>query len=335
MSQTVVITGASAGVGRATAVEFAEHGAKVALIARGRAGLEAAAKEVEAAGGQAHIVQADVTGHAALESAADDIERELGPIDVWINNAMVTVYSKVEDLSPDEYQRVTEVTYLGSVYGTMVALARFRERDRGAIVQVGSALAYRGIPLQSAYCGAKAGLKNFIESLRTELMHERSNIQLTIVHLPGMNTPQFIQNRSHLKRQPQPVPPIFQPEVSAQGIYAATVQGRKEFWVGGPTVKTILGGKFGSHIADWYLAMSGESSQMTDQVIEPRARPDNLYEPVDDEEDLGTHGPFDDQAKDSSIQLELNERRKPLLAVAGVVTAAAGAAAWRVLRGAR
>jgi NAD(P)-dependent dehydrogenase (short-subunit alcohol dehydrogenase family) len=323
MAQVVVITGASAGVGRATVRRFADEGASVALIARGRERLEAAAREVEAAGGRALALPLDVADADAVEKAADETEEELGPIDVWVNNAMVTVYAPVAQLSPDEFRRVTEVTYLGSVWGTMAALGRMLPRDRGTIVQVGSALAYRGIPLQSAYCGAKHALEGFYDSLRTELMHDGSNVRLTVVQLPALNTPQFSWGRTKMPREPQPVPPIFQPEVAAEAVVWAAQNPRRELYVGWPTVKTIVGNKFVPGLGDRYLARTGYEAQQIEEPVRPD-RPDNLFEPVPG--DFAAHGPFDDRAKPRSLQLWANLHRRWLGA------GAAGLAALGAIR---
>ena len=320
--ETVVITGASAGVGRATALEFARRGARVGLLARGQAGLEGAAKEVEQAGGQAHTVRCDVADAEQVEAAARDVEDAFGPIDIWINNAMVTVYSRFHELTPEEFDRVTDVTYLGSVYGTMSALRRFRTRNRGTIVQVGSALSYRGIPIQSAYCGAKHAINGFLESVRTELMHEDSDIRLSVVQMPALNTPQFEWGRSKLDKNPQPVPPIFQPEVAARAVYFAAHSDRPEIYVGGSTVQTILGNKVASSLVARYLAWQGVESQKTDEGTRPD-RPDNLFEPADQDEDYGTHGPFGDRAQDSSLQFALDRNRGKVVAVGAALGAAA------------
>jgi NAD(P)-dependent dehydrogenase (short-subunit alcohol dehydrogenase family) len=315
----VVVTGASAGVGRATVRRFAAAGASIGLIARGKERLEAAAQEVEAAGGRALVLPLDVTDAPAVEAAADQVEEEVGPIDVWVNNAMVTVYGPVARLTPEEYQRVTEVTYLGSVWGTMAALRRMLPRDRGMILQVGSALAYRGIPLQSAYCGAKHALEGFLDSLRTELLHDGSNVRVTAVELPALNTPQFSWGRTKMPRQPQPVPPIFQPEVAADAVVWASRNQRRELYVGWPTVETIVGNKIAPGLADLYLARTGYDSQQIDAPV-PLDRPDNLFEPVPG--DFAAHGPFDDRAKPHSVQLWLTKHRRWL--AAGALAALAG-----------
>ena len=317
----VAITGASAGVGRATARAFARDGADVGLIARGRERLQSARREIEELGRRAAVAEADVADAAQVEAAAQQIEDELGPIDVWVNNAMATVFAPVSDTTPDEFRRATEVTYLGSVWGTMTALRRMRPRDSGVIVQVGSALAYRGIPLQAAYCAAKHALQGFLESLRAELLHEDSHVHLTMVQLPALNTPQFTWSRAKLPRSPQPVPPIFQPEVAADAIVWAASHPRRELMVGWPTVKAIVGNALVPGIADRYLARNGFDAQQTDEPVDPD-RADNLFEPVPG--DQGAHGPFDDQSRARSFQLPLAKHRIPLLAgvaaLAGAIT---------------
>ena len=317
----VAITGASAGVGRATARAFARDGADVGLIARGRERLQSARREIEELGRRAAVAEADVADAAQVEAAAQQIEDELGPIDVWVNNAMATVFAPVSDTTPEEYRRATEVTYLGSVWGTMTALRRMRPRDSGVIVQVGSALAYRGIPLQAAYCGSKHALQGFLESLRAELLHEDSHVHLTMVQLPALNTPQFTWSRAKLPRSPQPVPPIFQPEVAADAIVWAASHPRRELMVGWPTVKAIVGNALVPGIADRYLARNGFDAQQTDEPVDPD-RADNLFEPVPG--DQGAHGPFDDQSRARSFQLPLAKHRIPLLAgfaaLAGAIT---------------
>jgi NAD(P)-dependent dehydrogenase (short-subunit alcohol dehydrogenase family) len=323
--QVVVITGGSAGVGRATARAFAAEGAAVALLARGLERLEAAAQEVEHLGGRGFHLAVDVADPDALERAADRIEDELGPIDIWVNNAMATVFSPVAELTPEEYRRVNDVTYLGSVWGTMAALRRMRPRDRGTIVQTGSALAYRGIPLQSAYCGAKHALEGFFDSLRTELLHDGSRVKLIAVHLPALNTPQFLWGRTKLPREPQPVPPIFQPEMAAEAIVYAARHPRREFFVGWPTVMAVVGNKVAPGFVDHYLARTGFDAQETDRPLEP-GRPDNLFEPVAGE--VGAHGPFDDTAKPRSFQFWITKHRRALLA-GGAAFAALVAAARR------
>jgi NAD(P)-dependent dehydrogenase (short-subunit alcohol dehydrogenase family) len=318
-SKVVVVTGASAGVGRATARAFADRGAAVGLIARGRERLEAAKAEIEAAGGRAAFVQVDVTDAAAVDAAAAELEQQLGPIDVWVNNAMATVFAPVADITPDEFRRATEVTYLGSVWGTMSALRLMRPRDRGVIVQVGSALAYRGIPLQAPYCGAKHALQGFLESLRSELLHDGSNVRLTMVQLPALNTPQFTWSRAKVNRQPQPVPPIFQPEVAAKAIVWAAGHPQRQLIVGWPTLKAIVGNAVAPALADHYLARNGYDAQLTDRPLEP-GRPDNLFEPVPGAQ--GAHGPFDETSRDTSLQLAV--RVHPML-FGGLAAAAAAA----------
>lgn len=325
--QVVVVTGASAGVGRATAREFAKRGAKVALLARGCAGLSAAADEVEALGGTALVIPTDVADAAAVEAAAEEVECVFGPIDVWVNNAMESVFSPVMETTTDEYRRVTEVTYLGYVYGTKAALQRMKPRDRGVIVQVGSALAYRAIPLQSAYCAAKHAIKGFTESLWSELIHDKSRVHVTQVHLPAVNTPQFHWVRSRLPNEPQPVPPIFQPEVMARAIVWAADNRRKELWVGWPTMKAILGERVIPRLLDHYLAWRGYDGQQTDEPVSPHRR-DNLDAPHP--ADHGAHGTFDDRAIAHSPALWADTHRGTLAAAgAGLVGLAAVAIARR------
>jgi NAD(P)-dependent dehydrogenase (short-subunit alcohol dehydrogenase family) len=324
MPETVVITGASAGVGRATVREFARRGASIGLIARGRDGLEATRREVEQTGAQAFSVEADVADAAAIEAAAAAIESRLGPIDIWINNAMVSVFSPIRQMTAGEFQRVTDVTYLGIVHGTLAALKRMLPRDRGTIVQVGSALAYRGIPLQSAYCAAKHAVQGFTESLRCELMHDGSRVHVTMVQLPALNTPQFSWVKSRLPREPQPVPPIFQPEVAARAIYWAAHHRRREVSVGMPTVAAIVGNNLAPGVGDWYLARTGYDAQQTDEPVAPRQ--DNLWAPVPG--DHGAHGSFDARARSFSLQWWLNER--PWITLTGAVAVAA--LLWRGLR---
>jgi NAD(P)-dependent dehydrogenase (short-subunit alcohol dehydrogenase family) len=306
MSEVVVITGASAGVGRATVVEFARHGARIGLLARGRDGLEAARRDAEAAGGEGLVLPLDVSDADAVEQAAARVEETFGPIDVWVNNAMVSVFSPVAAMTPAEFRRVTEVTYLGYVYGTLAALKRMRPRDRGTIVQVGSALAYRGIPLQAAYCGAKHAIQGFMDSLRTELLHEDSGVHVTMVQMPALNTPQFSWVKSRLPRQPQPVPPIYQPEVAARAIYWAAHHRRREVQVGFPTVVAIAGNKAVPGVADHYLARTGFDAQQTGEPADAD-RPDNLWAPLPG--DHGAHGAFDARASDRAPQLWLTTHR--------------------------
>ncbi len=316
---TVVVTGASAGVGRATAVEFARQGAaKVAVIARGRERLKSAAREVEAEGAEALVLPADVADAAALDDAAQAVEDGLGPIDVWVNNAMATVFSRFLELSPEEFRRATEVTYLGYVHGTQAALKRMAPRNRGVVVQVGSALAYRGIPLQTAYCGAKHAIQGFTESLRCELLHDGIDVHLTMVQLPALNTPQFQWARAKLPKKPQPVPPIYEPEVAARAVVWAARHRRRELYVGLPTLITILGDKAAPWLGDLYLAKTAFESQQTDQPVEGE-REGNLFEPVPG--DYGAHGPFDGRAHRRSVHLWATTHRDSLLAAAGTVLA--------------
>ena len=313
--EVVVITGASSGVGRATARCFGSKGAKVALLARGVDGLEGTRREVVDAGGEAFAQPVDVSDAGQVAAAAAAIEEELGPIDIWINNAMVTVFSEIQEMTPEEFHRVTEVTYLGTVYGTMAALKRMRPRNRGTIVQVGSALAYRSIPLQSAYCGAKHAILGFTDSLRSELIHAGSGIHVTMVQLPAINTPQFDVARSHRTRRAQPVPPIYQPEVAAGAIHWAAHNRRRELWVGSSSVQAILGNRVAPGFLDRKLATSGYADQETDEPAEA-GRPDNLWEPVPG--DHGAHGRFDARARSYSLQTWIAEH--------GQLVAAAGAA---------
>lgn len=305
-SEVVVVTGASAGVGRATVREFARRGASIALIARGHDGLEGARRDVERAGGRALALPADVADAVAIENAADQIERELGPIDVWINNAMVSVFSPIKEMEAADFRRVTEVTYLGVVHGTLAALKRMLPRDLGTIVQVGSALSYRSIPLQAAYCAAKHAARGFTDSLRCELIHDRSNVQVTMVHLPAVNTPQFDWSKSRMPRRAQPVPPIFQPEVAAEAIHWAAHARRREVFVGMPTVAAITANKIAPGALDYYLGRTGYEGQQTEEA-EDSNRPNNLFEPLPG--DRGAHGRFDDRAAASSWQLEATKKR--------------------------
>jgi NAD(P)-dependent dehydrogenase (short-subunit alcohol dehydrogenase family) len=326
--EVVVVTGASAGVGRAIARAFAKRGAKIGLIARGRAGLEAARRDVEHLGGKALVLPLDVSDHEAIEKAAAQVEETFGPIDIWINNAMLSVFSPIMDMQPDEYRRVTEVTYLGYVWGTLAALRRMKPRDRGAIVQVGSALAYRGIPLQSAYCAAKHAVQGFHDSLRSELIHDGSKVRVCMVQMPALNTPQFRWVKSRLPRKAQPVPPIFQPEVAAEAVVWAAYSDRREINVGWPTTKAVVGNNFFPGYADYYLAKNGYEAQMIDEPEVP-GRPDNLWSPVDDERDHGAHGVFDDESQLVSIELELNKRRGWVLGAAAVLAGVIAIAAAR------
>jgi NAD(P)-dependent dehydrogenase (short-subunit alcohol dehydrogenase family) len=331
MTQTVVITGASAGIARATARLYGARGANVGLIARGQAGLDGAAQDVLEAGGQALAVPTDVADHAQVEKAATEIEAQFGPIDVWINVAFASVFAPFAEITPDEFRRVTEVSYLGFVHGTMVALSRMRPRGAGTIVQVGSALSERAIPLQSAYCGAKHAINGFTESLRCELLHEGSNVHVTVVQMPAVNTPQFSWVLSRLPRHPQPVPPIYQPEVAAHGVlFAADHPQRKQYWVGGSTAATLLAQKLAPALLDRYLAKTGFDSQQTSQEVRAGSRPDNLFDPVDRPtgSDHGAHGTFDDQAHQRSAQLWMSHHP----AVTGAVAAGAAVAGGLVIR---
>jgi NAD(P)-dependent dehydrogenase (short-subunit alcohol dehydrogenase family) len=328
MGKVVVVTGASAGVGRAAARAFAARGDRVGLVARGTDSLQGAAQEVSEAGGEPLVAAADVADSQQVDDAATTIEAELGPIDVWVNDAMATVFAPFAEIEPDEYERATRVTYLGVVWGTRAALRRMRPREKGVIVQVGSALAYRGIPLQSAYCGAKHAIKGFTESVRSELLHDQSGIHLTMVQLPALNTPQFEIGRAKVDRHPQPVPPIYQPEVAADAIVWASEHRRREIYVGGPTVKTIWGNKLLPALGDVYLARNGFGAQLTDEPLEGR-RDGNLFSPVPG--DHGTRGRFDD-ARRHSVQLALTKHRR---AVAGAGLAVAGAAAFTAARALR
>jgi len=313
-----VVTGGSAGIGRAVVRALADRGYDVGILARGEERLDDAAGEVAARGGRALAIECDVADAEAVEAAAERIERELGPIEAWVNNAMTSVFAPVWDTKPEEFRRVTEVTYLGYVHGTLAALRRMRPRNRGTIVEVGSALAYRSIPLQSAYCAAKHAVVGFTDSLRSELIHENSNVKVTAVHLPAVNTPQFRWVRSKLPRRSQPVPPIFQPEVAATAIVYAIENPRRELLVGWPTVLGILGHKLMPGWMDRYMANNAWSGQMIDEPATPR--PDNLHEPVPGHQ--GAHGVFDDRARDWSPMLWANLNRG-LIAALGAATAAA------------
>ena len=323
--QVVVVTGASAGVGRAVVRAFTRRGAAIGLIARGEAGLQAAAAEVMQAGRRAVAVRTDVAEPADVEAAAGRVEDELGPIDIWVNNAMVSVFSPFKEMEAAEFRRVTDVTYLGVVYGTLSALKRMLPRNRGVIVQVGSALAYRGIPLQSAYCGAKHAVQGFTESVRCELLHDHSRVRITMVQLPALNTPQFGWVKSRLPNQPQPVPPIYQPEVAAEAVVWAARHNRREVWVGGSTVATLLLNNLAPGALDRYLAQNGYRAQLTDRPDDPD-RPNNLFRPVDADKDHGGHGSFDERSKGSSLQFKASANRAwlGLGALALVAAAKAG-----------
>lgn len=321
--QVVMITGASAGVGRATARAFAKQGAHIGLIARGNDGLEGARADVESLGGKAITLPCDVSQAEEVEAAAARVEKEFGPIDVWINNAMVSVFSPVKEMTAEEFHRVTEVTYLGVVYGTLSALKRMLSRNQGCIVQVGSALAERSIPLQAAYCGAKHAIEGFTDSLRCELLHDKSNVRVTMVHMPALNTPQFGWVKSRLPRKPQPVPPIYQPEVAAEAILYAANHDRRDMEVGLPTVFAMEGNKIFPALMDSYLARTNYEAQQTDEPVEPD-RQDNLWQPVPG--DHGAHGVFDDRAYGFSPQLWANKHRRWLAAAGATGLLGIGAA---------
>jgi NAD(P)-dependent dehydrogenase (short-subunit alcohol dehydrogenase family) len=324
MTQTVVITGASAGIARATARLYGRRGANVALVARGKAGLEAAAADVRDNGGTPLVIPADVAEPDQVDAAAEQAEAELGPIDTWINVAFTSVFAPFTEISAAEFKRVTEVSYLGFVYGTMAALRYMKPRDYGTIVQVGSALSERSIPLQSAYCGAKHAINGFTESVRVELLHEHSGVHITVVQMPAVNTPQFSWVRSRLPRNPQPVPPIYEPELAARGVaFAADHPERKQYWVGDSTAATLLAQKFAAPLLDRYLARTGYDSQQTDQQASP-GRPDNLWEPVDQPagSDHGAHGSFDSKSHTVSPQLWVSQHARQVSAGAAAATAA-------------
>ncbi|HEY8400933.1 MAG TPA: SDR family oxidoreductase [Cytophagaceae bacterium] len=322
--KVVVITGASAGVGRATAWEFAKKGAHIALLARGIEALEATKREVEALGGKAIIYSVDVADAEKVDQAAEFIEAELGPIDIWINNAMNSVFSPVKQMEPAEYRRVTEVTYLGQVFGTLAALKRMTLRNKGKIIFVGSALAYRGIPLQSAYCGSKHAIEGFFDSLRAELLHDKSKISITMVQLPALNTPQFSWAKSRLPYKPKPMGTIFEPEVAAKAIAFAATTDRREIFVGFPTVKAIIGDKIAPGIADKVLAKNGYEEQQTNEPEDPY-RKNNLWEPVPGPHEA--HGPFHKKAKRFSAELWVSMNKALLVGIAGAVVAGLGMAA--------
>jgi NAD(P)-dependent dehydrogenase (short-subunit alcohol dehydrogenase family) len=339
--QTVVVTGASGGIGRATARAFGARGAQVGLVARGEKGLAAAAREIEAAGGKAVVIPTDVADPEQCEAAAVETERAFGPIDVWVNVAFTSVFSPFSEITPAEFRRVTEVSYLGYVYSTMAALRRMKSRNAGTIVQVGSALAYRGIPLQSAYCGAKHAIQGFNEALRCELLHEGSKVRVTMVQMPAVNTPQFSWVLSRLPRQAQPVPPIYQPEIAARAVlYAADHPRRREYWVGGSTVGTLAANAIAPGLLDRYLARTGFDSQQTEDP-RPPDQPANLWEPADGNagRDYGAHGIFDDQSTGRSLQLWASQHHGLLGGTAvpamAALTAAAGMAARQLLRSRR
>jgi NAD(P)-dependent dehydrogenase (short-subunit alcohol dehydrogenase family) len=328
--EVVVITGASAGVGRAAVREFAKRGAWIGLIARGMDGLEGARREVEAAGGRALVLRVDVADPAQVEAASQRVEEELGPIDIWVNNAMASVFSPIKEMTAEEFKRVTEVTYLGYVYGSLAALKRMLPRDRGTIVHVGSALAYRSIPLQAAYCAAKHGVLGFFASLRTELLHDKSNVHTVMVQMPALNTPQFGWVKSRLPCKAQPVPPIFQPEVAARAIYyAAHHPEKREYYAGWSTVKAIVGNKLAPSFGDRYLARNGYEAQQHDGPEDPN-RPNNLWEPVAG--DHGAHGTFDNRAHSRSLELWAEMHSKWLALAAGLGLAGAALKIIREIR---
>ncbi|WP_370023969.1 SDR family oxidoreductase [Planotetraspora sp. GP83] len=326
--KVVVVTGASGGVGRAVVRQLGDQGAIVALIARGEAGLAGAAVDVGAGGGSAKVFSADVANYDEVRRAAQQIEAELGPIDVWINVAFTTVFAPFMEITPEEFERTTQVTYLGYVWGTRAALEVMKPRDKGVIVQAGSALAYRAIPLQSAYCGAKHAIKGFTESVRTELFAEDSGVKITMVQLPALNTPQFDWGLTRVRRHPQPVPPIYQPEVAAQAVlFAAEHPGRREYWVGATTAATIMAEKFVPGLLDRYLGRTGVKSQQ----IEGKAPTgvSNLWEPADDDQDYGAHGSFDDRSHQRSVQVWMSQHRRLVTAGAAGLAAAAALALRR------
>ncbi len=325
----VVVTGASAGVGRATALEFAAHGWDIAILARNAERLDAAATEIRQHGVRALPLVVDVADFAAMDAATGRIERELGPIDVWINNAMVTVFAPVGRITPEEFRRATEVTYLGQVHGTMIALARMCARDRGTIINVGSALAYRALPLQAAYCGAKYAVRGFTDALRSELMHDRSAVRLLMVHLPAVNTPQFDWALNKTGRRAKPVPPIFQPEVPARAIFfAATHPRRREIWVGWPTVKTITANRLAPGLLDRYLAKAGYSGQLTNEPL-PANAPANLFRSPDGA--MSAHGRFDAEARGGAWELRAARHRKSI-AAAAIGLASVSLVGWALRR---
>ncbi len=327
--EVVVVTGASAGVGRAVVREFAKTKAKIGLMARGRERLEATRDEVLAAGGDALVLPTDVSDPDAVEAAADKVEAEFGPVDIWVNDAMATVFAPVIKIQPEEFRRVTEVTYLGYVHGTQAALKRMVPRNRGMIVQVGSALAYRGIPLQSAYCAAKHAIQGFTESLRCELMHEGSRVKVTMVNLPAVNTPQFDWALSRMPRQAQPVPPIYEPEVCARAIHYAAHHYRREWNVGLMTDVVTAGNKVLPGVGDWYLAKTGYKSQMTDEPAD-HERPNNLWNAVPG--DFAARGRFSNRARPNSRQWWFTTHRE-LLALAGMGLAVVAACSLSAMNG--
>jgi short-subunit dehydrogenase len=327
MQKIVVITGAGAGVGRACATEFARNGCDVALLSRDQDRLQRAATELRRFGVRVLPISTDVADAASVNVAAEQIERELGPIDVWVNVAMATVFAPVHKLTPEEFQRGTAVTYLGQVHGTMAALRYMRPRNRGSIVCVGSALAYRSVPLQSVYCGAKFAIRGFLGALRSELYHDKINVTLTEVDLPAVNTPQFDWARNKTGHKAQPVPPIYQPEVPARAIYFGAFHPRRQIWVGFPTVKAILANRVAPGLLDRYLAKSGYSGQLSDQASDPNA-PGNLFAPVPGA--YGAHGRFDDRARTGSWEMITSRHRGVACAglFVGLVVGAHMVAKW-------
>ncbi len=314
----MVVTGAGSGIGRASAKRFGRDGDKVALLSRGAEALAGAKREVEAEGGTALTIETDVSDPQAVEAAAERVEAELGPIDVWVNDAMTTVFSFFQDIEPEEFQRATDVTYHGTVWGTRSALARMVPRDAGSIVLVGSAMAYQGIPLQAPYCGAKHAIKGFFDSVRTELRNKGSKVHVSMVQLPGVNTPQFDHCRSKMPNHPMPVPPVYQPEVAADAVHWAASHRRRQVYVGIPTVYTVLGSKFAPWIAERYLARTAVKGQQTEGPPDERNEEGNLMRPP--EHDPGPHGPFDEKAHAHSVQWWLSRHR-------GAIGAGLGAAA--------
>lgn len=321
-SLTVVVTGASSGVGRAVARAFGQEHARVGLMARNAEALEHAAEEIRASGGEALVLPVDVADSEAVEQAADRVEAEFGPIDVWVNDAMVTVMSPIKEMKPDEFRRVTEVNYLGTVHGTLAALHRMLPRNHGTIIQIGSALAYRSIPLQGAYCASKAAIRGFTDSLRTELIHDKSRVRVSMLQLPAVNTPQFDVSRSRMPRHPQPVPPIYQPEVIAEAVLYAARHAPRELWIGSSAIKAIIGQRLIPGLLDRYLGKTGYSSQQTSEPVSSNRR-DNLFEPVPG--DRGAHGDFDRRARNRSAELWARRHRKLLAAT--TLVASVGVAA--------
>ena len=323
--QVVVVTGASSGVGRAIARAFGAKGAKVGVIARTREALEHCAEEIRASGGEALVLPLDVADAAAVERAADEVVARWGRIDTWVNDAMVSVFSPVKQMKAQEYRRVTEVNYLGFVHGTLAALKHMLPRDEGQIIQVGSALVYRSIPLQSAYCASKAAIRGFTDSLRCELVHDRSRVKISMLQLPAVNTPQFDVVRSRLPNHPQPVPPIFEPEVIARACLHVAEHPRRELWIGWSAVKAILGQKVIPGLLDRYLGRMGYAAQQTDEPVPP-GRPDNVDAPLPG--DRGAHGDFDARARPRSAELWLT-RHRGAVAAAAAACVGAGLLAWR------